>query len=371
MRFALRRKRAPGLALLLVLLSGCGERPDAERIFLGGNIVTANPERPEVEALAVRHGRILAVGNREAVLALRGEETEITRLRGRALLPGFVHPHARPPGADDAGPDRAALGAYAERGFTTVTFFRPGAAIASLREFARSDRAPVRVQAYLAAGKQGRIPRLISDNDARFRVLGLALDARGDPLNAPVLAGHRGGYQVAVRTDGGQQVRRALDALARAHDQQERVDARHRLDGCTGIDRARLHRAGTLGATCSFRVGSPEAIGAGAGTAERLGMRFTVHDEAGEPADAPTLLEQMVVRADREERVPVDRAIRALTRDAAWQTHADHDRGQLKAGKYADLVLLDANPRKTKPSRLSEIEVLGTRIAGNPVPPAK
>ena len=44
-------------------------------------------------ALAVRDGRILAVGETQAVFAHRGPDTEMVDLRGRAILPGFVDAH--------------------------------------------------------------------------------------------------------------------------------------------------------------------------------------------------------------------------------------------------------------------------------------
>jgi len=64
----------------------------ADRIFLGGPILTVNPPG-EAQALAVKDGRILAVGTREAVLATQSTSTEIVDLQGKTLMPGFVEPH--------------------------------------------------------------------------------------------------------------------------------------------------------------------------------------------------------------------------------------------------------------------------------------
>ena len=46
-----------------------------------------------VDAVAVTDGRIVAVGRRDDVMALRGPATELTDLGGRALLPGFIDAH--------------------------------------------------------------------------------------------------------------------------------------------------------------------------------------------------------------------------------------------------------------------------------------
>jgi predicted amidohydrolase YtcJ len=49
---------------------------------------------PSAEALAVRDGRILAVGAEAAVLATRGPHTELVDLGGKTLLPGFLDGHS-------------------------------------------------------------------------------------------------------------------------------------------------------------------------------------------------------------------------------------------------------------------------------------
>ncbi len=65
----------------------------ADRVYLGGPIVTMNDTAPSAEAVAVKDGRILAVGSLSDVSAHQGEETETFDLDGRAMLPGFVDSH--------------------------------------------------------------------------------------------------------------------------------------------------------------------------------------------------------------------------------------------------------------------------------------
>jgi hypothetical protein len=65
----------------------------AETIYLGGSILTIDDQRPTAEAVAVRDGRILAVGNADTVLAYKDASTEILDLAGRSMLPGFVDSH--------------------------------------------------------------------------------------------------------------------------------------------------------------------------------------------------------------------------------------------------------------------------------------
>ena len=68
-------------------------REPAHVIILGGPIVTVDELVPNAEAIAIRQGRISAVGSREEVMAQRGPGTQILDLQGRTLLPGFVEPH--------------------------------------------------------------------------------------------------------------------------------------------------------------------------------------------------------------------------------------------------------------------------------------
>jgi predicted amidohydrolase YtcJ len=65
----------------------------AETIFHKGHIVTVDPKQPEVEALAIAQGKIIAVGDEETVMQRRGAGTKVIDLLGKTLMPGFVEPH--------------------------------------------------------------------------------------------------------------------------------------------------------------------------------------------------------------------------------------------------------------------------------------
>jgi predicted amidohydrolase YtcJ len=67
----------------------------ADAIYAGGDIVTVNDAQPAAEAIAVRGGRIIAVGTRSDVeRAHRGPATKVVDLAGRTLVPGFLDPHS-------------------------------------------------------------------------------------------------------------------------------------------------------------------------------------------------------------------------------------------------------------------------------------
>jgi len=82
-------------ALLAILLAPAvlSAQEVADTIYTGGSILTMDEAAPRAEAVAVKDGRILAVGALESVNAHRGDGTEMFDLRGRAMLPGFFDSH--------------------------------------------------------------------------------------------------------------------------------------------------------------------------------------------------------------------------------------------------------------------------------------
>lgn len=79
-----------------LLLAACG-RPDpaggADLILRGGKIVTMDPSNPQAEALAVKDGRIAAVGSAAEIGRHQGESTRIIDLNGMLAVPGLIEGH--------------------------------------------------------------------------------------------------------------------------------------------------------------------------------------------------------------------------------------------------------------------------------------
>jgi len=67
-----------------------------EWVLHSGKVVTVDPQFLIVEALAVREGRIVAVGSDEAVRRLAGSQTRQMDLAGATGLPGLIDPHVHP-----------------------------------------------------------------------------------------------------------------------------------------------------------------------------------------------------------------------------------------------------------------------------------
>jgi hypothetical protein len=86
------------VAASAALAGGCSKPESvvsADTIYAGGDIVTVNDAKPSVEAIAVRDGKIVAVGARaEIEKAHKGKATTVVDLAGKTLLPSFIDPHS-------------------------------------------------------------------------------------------------------------------------------------------------------------------------------------------------------------------------------------------------------------------------------------
>ena len=69
------------------------EEQIADKIFFNGTIYTVVNANPMVEALAVKDGRILSVGDLNSIKNLKGDSTVMVDLKGNTLTPGFIESH--------------------------------------------------------------------------------------------------------------------------------------------------------------------------------------------------------------------------------------------------------------------------------------
>src|SRR5436309_7699386 len=83
-------------------------RGDADVVLVDGKVFTAARARPWAKALAVRGGRLVAVGTSAQAERWRGRDTALGDLRGAVVLPGLIDAHTHM--ADSAG----------ERGWTRL-----------------------------------------------------------------------------------------------------------------------------------------------------------------------------------------------------------------------------------------------------------
>lgn len=199
------------------------------------------------------------------------------------------------------------------------------------------------------------------------------------------------GWQIACHVHGDGGVDTILDVYEEALRRNPRDDHRLRLEHVGAIRPDQLRRAAELGVTCSIFVDQihywgdvivDDLFGAQrgsrwmpAGSAVAAGMRISLHNDPSVTPEEP--LRNISVAATRvapsgrvlapEERLTVEQAIRAQTIDAAWQLFAEDAIGSLQVGKYADMVVLSADPRTVPPEQIADLAVRATFLAGRQV----
>lgn len=85
----------PALPLLLSLVTACTSGAnDADLVLFNGKVITVDSTDAIAQAVAVKDGRIIAVGSDSAVLAHAGRATQRVDLQGRTVTPGLLDAHA-------------------------------------------------------------------------------------------------------------------------------------------------------------------------------------------------------------------------------------------------------------------------------------
>ena len=81
---------------LILVRPGLAATPPADTVYEHGYLYTVNERAPVQQALAVRAGRILYVGDDAGVQAFIGPATRVEDLHGRMMMPGLVDGHMHP-----------------------------------------------------------------------------------------------------------------------------------------------------------------------------------------------------------------------------------------------------------------------------------
>jgi predicted amidohydrolase YtcJ len=201
------------------------------------------------------------------------------------------------------------------------------------------------------------------------------------------------GWQMSCHVHGDRGVDTILDVYEDALTRWPRNDHRLRLEHVGAITPVQLQRAHDLGVTASIFVDQLHYWGdvivdglfgpehgqtwMPCGSAVATGMRISLHNDPPVTPEEP--LRNISVAATRtapsgrvlgpEERLTVEQGIRAQTIDAAWQLFADNVIGSLEVGKYADLVVVSADPLSVPAEAIADLEVQATYLAGRQVYP--
>ncbi|MEV6773498.1 amidohydrolase [Nocardia sp. NPDC051030] len=284
--------------------------------------------------------------------------------------------------------------------------------------------AKVRTRAYEMSDRRLHTDCPVENGDDMFRQIGIKIWVDGSPwvgnihtsfpyLNTPETAAmglgpdHRGhanytsdqlhellgayfppGWQLACHVHGDLGVDTILDVYEKALAAYPRVDHRLRLEHCGTMTAEQYRRAARIGVTCSLFIDHlyywgdvlvdglfGEDHGAHwvrAKSALDAGMPISFHNDSPVTPEEP--LRNMAVAMSRmsrsgrvfapEERITFDQALRAQTLDAAYQLFADDITGSISPGKYADLVVLETDPRTVEVAALPDIPVHSTYLSG-------
>lgn len=110
-------------------------------------------------------------------------------------------------------------------------------------------------------------------------------------------------------------------------------------------------------------------------TADKLGLKYTNHSDATvTPINPLFTVWSAVNRVSRtgkligeKEKATPYQALKAITKNAAYEFFEENSKGTLTVGKMADLVILDKNPMDVDPLEIKNITVVETIKNGNSI----
>jgi len=76
-----------------LLLHGFQDTEHADMVLTNGKVFTGLDEKPRFQAVAVKDGKILAVGTNEEIAEYVGTSTQVLDVEGKLVIPGFIDAH--------------------------------------------------------------------------------------------------------------------------------------------------------------------------------------------------------------------------------------------------------------------------------------
>jgi predicted amidohydrolase YtcJ len=230
----------------------------------------------------------------------------------------------------------------------------------------------------------GRTARLHDAYADRPDYFGLEPQRSQEDLDALVAEIHERGLQVAVHSNGDFEIDMVLDAIDRANRASPR-EHRHRIEHGSVVSERILERMSELRIVLAphsylYEKGPmTEAYGAdrwplmfpNASTFE-YGVPNAGNSDYPVSGLSPLLrIQSLVTRTSRagktygaDQRLSVEQALYVYTMGGAFATFEEDSKGSISPGKFADFVILSADPREVASSRIKDIEVLATWVGG-------
>lgn len=207
-------------------------------------------------------------------------------------------------------------------------------------------------------------------------------------LDEIITALHAARVHMHIHTNGNEATELAINAIEVAQLAHHWADHRHTLQHCQMASPAQFRRIKALGLCVNLfsnhlyywgdqhyalTMGPERAARMNAaGTAQRLGIPFSLHSDAPVTPLGPLFTAWCAVNRQTasgrilgpEERLPVADALSAITIGAAYTLRMDHLVGSIETGKYADFVVLEQDPLAVDPAVLKDVPVWGTICGG-------
>jgi predicted amidohydrolase YtcJ len=220
---------------------------------------------------------------------------------------------------------------------------------------------------------------------------GLRGDVPWNDLPQRMLPFWKAAIQIHCHANGDEAIDAALDALAALQRMHPRFDHRFTIEhyaistpdqarrlkalgGVASVNNYFVHYRSQLHSDVGYGPDRSEAM-ARLASLEREGVVFALHSDFSlvvvpmHPLTAAWVavnrlaLDGRTVMASGE-RIGVDRALRAITIDAAYVLGLERRLGSLEPGKWADFAVLDEDPYTVDPVALKDIGIWGTALSG-------
>ncbi|MFX0054409.1 MAG: amidohydrolase [Candidatus Hermodarchaeota archaeon] len=409
------------LASVLYLISQgfWNETSDSPDIIIhNGEILTMEQSPVQIEALAIKGEYIVAIGDENAILAMAGPSTQFIDLEGRTLLPGFIDAHSHHIGdrsyVNQSTADEV-IESVLSSGWTSISeLFVNQDRLDGLITLDQQDNLRVRVNAYLPLswqferfGDWYQAYQPGHEYSSKLRIAGVKIfmDSWYYPswlhyfsqteLNSLVQEAHDLGFQIAIHSVVDNATDIVLNALELALDGQSNQQYRHRIEHLVLLRDDQIQRLADLGIIASFQLtwmnsDWKEAVSFQAlQNYSHLAGRWRDILEAGIPSQGSTDFPWLLGTIERSamyavssavtrvgglgltptdwmlnQTLSVEQALRLITIDAAYGTFQEDVKGNIKVGKFADLVILSDNPLTVPENTLADLEVLMTMVGG-------